>query len=267
MINFFYIIIKLTYCCLKLNMLKKTMYKLVFDIETTGIPARKGFDQYFPYTNLKKFDRSRIVSIAWCVYSKKGVLQTSRYYLVKPVNFKIDDKSKATEINGITSERADKEGILFTEIINNLQLDLENVNKIIAHNILFDSTILKSELVRIGNEELVDKLNSISEYCTMKSSTPILKLPCAKENMYKSPKLMELYNYYFPNQTFNSHDALEDVKACARCYFKLKSNLDITTLPKKVRCLGNDWDEWENEDGVKFYHNTVSKVKQWEVPE
>ena len=243
------------------------MSKLVFDIETTGIPARKGFDEYFPYTNLKKFNRSRIVSIAWCVYSKKGILQTSRYYLVKPVDFKIDDKSKATEINGITSERADKEGVLFTEIVNNLQLDLETVNKIIAHNILFDITILKSELVRIGEEELVSKLNTITEYCTMKSSASILKLPCAKENMYKSPKLMELYNYYFPNQTFNSHDALEDVKACARCYFKLKSNLDITTLPKKNRCLEDNWEEWESVDGVVYYYNSVSKLTQWETPE
>ena len=203
------------------------MCYLVFDIESTGLPARKGFDEYFPYTDLKKYDRSRIVSIAWCKYSKKGILLESKYFVIKPIDFIINNKSKATEINGITSEMANETGIEFTEILDELSNDLENVSKLIAHNLLFDLTILKSELTRYNGNEIIDKLNNLKLYCTMKKTTNILKLPFAKENCYKSPKLIELYNYYFPNEEFNAHNALEDVKACARCYFMLKKKKDI----------------------------------------
>ena len=206
------------------------MTYLVFDIETTGIPARKGFNQYFPYTQLTKYDRSRIVSIAWCVYTKTGVLLKSLYYLVKPVDFKIDDSSIATKINGITLERANADGIEFMDIMKYLRDDLIGVTKLIAHNILFDITILKSELCRCNLLEMVTELEGIREYCTMLKSTNILKLPCASEKFYKSPKLLELYNHYFPDQEFKAHDALEDVKACARCYFMLKGKGDITLI-------------------------------------
>ena len=151
------------------------MGNFVFDIETSGIPARRGFNQYFPYTQLKKYDRSRIVSIAWCVYSKKGILLNSNYNLVKAVDFVIDDNSVATKINGITSARSVSEGVVFDDIVQKLRLDLEGVTKLIAHNILFDITILKSELCRYGHMDLVEKMESLEQYCTMLNSTNILK--------------------------------------------------------------------------------------------
>ena len=132
---------------------------------------------------------------------------------------------------------------------------------------MFDLTILKSELYRYHRQDIVDKINNITEYCTMKNSTEILKLPCAREYGYKSPKLIELYRYYFKNQNFDCHDALEDVKACARCYFKLTKKLDINTLPKKKNILENNWEEWETTNHNIYYYNTLNKKTQWEKPD
>jgi DNA polymerase III epsilon subunit-like protein len=78
--------------------------------------------------------------------------------------------------------------------------------------------------------------------------------------------LIELYHYYFPNQEFKSHDALEDVKACARCYFKLKKNIDIMDLPKRNRLMEDYWEEWESNKGELYYYNSKSKITQLECP-
>ena len=207
-----------------------------------------------------KYDRSRIISIAWCVYSKGGILLKSNYDLVKAVDFVIDDKSEATRINGITSARSASEGVLFDEIVQKLRLDVEGVRKLIAHNILSDITILKSELCRYGHMDLVGVLESLSQYCTMLNSTNILKLPCASDKFYKSPKLSELYNYYFPGECFSAHDALEDVRACGRCYYKMKKGIDINSLPTKLRQLDDEWEEWESVEGERYYYNRVTKV-------
>lgn len=242
------------------------MSRLVFDIETTGIPARCGFNKYFSYKQLRKYDRSRIVSIAWCVYSKKGILLKSNYDLVKAVDFVIDDSSVATKINGITSVRSKSEGVLFNEIAEKFRLDMDGVVHLIAHNILFDITILKSELFRYGYIDLVEKLEALPQYCTMLNSTNILKLPCASDKFYKSPKLLELYNYYFPGEEFSAHDALEDVRACARCYYKMRKGLDINSLPKRIGMLCDDWEEWESVEGARYYYNKLSKVTQYNNP-
>lgn len=48
----------------------------------------------------------------------------------------------------------------------------------------------------------------------------------------KFPTLEELYNKCFPGETFQTHDALEDVKACKRCIPVLVENGIIELKPK-----------------------------------
>jgi DNA polymerase-3 subunit epsilon len=202
--------------------------KLVFDVETTGLPYRRGFAQYFPPNQLEKYNKSRIVSIAWAKYTPDMKLIDKFYAVIKPTDFQIDDQSIATRINGITREMANKQGILITSIIPKLKEALIDVNTLIAHNFLFDINILQSELYRNQNIQLVEQLNSIDHICTMKESTPLLKIPFAGNNSFKSPKLIELFKAFYPNKEFEQHNALADVLACAKCYkgiIKIKSSL------------------------------------------
>ena len=59
------------------------------------------------------------------------------------------------------------------------------------------------------------------KYCTMKMSTNYCKLPGGKQG-FKSPKLSELHQVMFGEGFENAHDALADVRATVRCFWKLK---------------------------------------------
>jgi DNA polymerase III epsilon subunit-like protein len=50
----------------------------------------------------------------------------------------------------------------------------------------------------------------------------------------KYPKLIELYNKLFHDTTFNQHDAMEDVRACVRCYFKFEHDIDVNDINTKL---------------------------------
>ena len=73
------------------------------DIETTGLPDEMG-----------RYDNVRAVQIAWLISNKKGDIKLSKSYIIKPENFIVP--TTATDIHGITHERAMNEGILFEQV-------------------------------------------------------------------------------------------------------------------------------------------------------
>tara|TARA_B110001454_G_scaffold185185_1_gene181261 strand:+ start:2133 stop:2738 length:606 start_codon:yes stop_codon:yes gene_type:complete len=198
------------------------MKVLVFDTETTGLPSRRGYDKYFPYTELNHYDNSRIISICWKLYEDQKLI-SSNYDIIKPDTFEIDNNSKACEINGITQEIADEKGINITDLFVKLHTDLYECDTIIAHNILFDKHILLSEFHRYKRNDLIDIFEKKSLYCTMNKSKDILKIPM-KYGGYKSPRLIELYEFLFKTTFEGAHNAESDVEACAKCYFELIKN-------------------------------------------
>ena len=118
-----------------------------------------------------------------------------------------------------------------TELLSNSNIktctfgDITDVDTIIAHNIEFDKHILFSELHRYGYEDTIAKLKKINTKCTMALGKNHTKIEGTYG--YKNPKLKELYNHFF-HESYNEHNALDDVNACSRCYFKIKNNIDIT---------------------------------------
>lgn len=195
----------------------------IFDIETTGLPKkpnRMDFFTYYPYVQLKHYDYSRIVSICWHVYTnenngKKTKKINHNYKFIKPVDFKINNSSIACKINKITHELATEKGIPISEVFDLIKKDIEECSVLVAHNILFDRTILLSELFRYGRQDIINLILEKDLYCTMKESKRIMKLR-------KYPKLIELYKFFHNNEIFdNQHQADSDVEACAKCYFKL----------------------------------------------
>ena len=198
------------------------MKVLVFDTETSGLPTKRGYDKYYPYSELNHYDTSRIVSICWKLYDNEKII-SSKYFIIKPKGFKIDNTSKACEINGITQEIADKDGILIEDVFVELHADLYKSETIVAHNILFDQNILLSELHRSKRQDLIQIFESKELYCTMNKSKDLLRIPM-KYGDYKSPKLIELYEFLFKTGFEGAHNAEADVDACAKCYFELIKN-------------------------------------------
>lgn len=192
---------------------------LIFDLETTGLIGNTNID----YRDLEKFHRCRTVSIAWSICNTFGNVLRTRYHIIKPKDFNIDDNSVATKINLITTSLA-SEGSNIEDVWTELANDLLTVDTIVAHNIKFDMNILLSELYRSNREDIIMKLNKTNRYCTMTNSTNICKISIPNRSGYKYPKLTELYKFFYGYDYLNSHNALSDVQATTCCYFKLKEN-------------------------------------------
>ena len=125
---------------------------------------RVSYDDYYPYTDFAKYAKSRIVSIAWAVY-EGHVKLSQRYFIIKPADFQIDDRSKATEINKITSDIANSHGVDISNVSAQFYKDLHSVDTFVAHNLKFDKNIVLAEAAHIGHTELIVKVNSMLEFC------------------------------------------------------------------------------------------------------
>ncbi len=201
---------------------------LAFDTETTGLPARKSYSDYYPPEKLEKYDRSRIVSIAWILFSDSETF-AKHYYVIKPNGFVIDDRSKATEIHGITQEIADKDGVDLLSVLKALYIDLSRCETLVAHNLQFDKNILLSEIHRLLQQEgspdptlekLLASYLSKKEFCTMKKTINIVGA-LNKNGRLKYPRLDELHTHYFGTNVLNAHNALADTEACCRCFLAI----------------------------------------------
>ena len=192
---------------------------LVFDTETTGLPITKSFNNYFPYTDLEKYNKCRIVSICWYLYNN-GILKKKFYNIIKPDNFNIDNSSYACLVNKITDEIANQQGVEIKYIFNELFEDLKNVDTIVAHNLNFDKHILLAELHRNNRNDIIDLFLSKKTFCTMENGINVTKI-VFKNGKYKVPKLIELYKHFYNEEFDDAHNAEADVLACAKCYFKM----------------------------------------------
>jgi hypothetical protein len=199
------------------------MTKRVFlDLETSGLPTMYGFNNYFNYRDLEKYNSSRVVQIAMVVYEGADRILT-RNVIIKPKNYIIEN----SEFHNITHDYAIVNGIE----LNNLENELNDIFTpdaiLIAHNVLFDKNVLLSELFRNNMISTCDKLEKIKVYCTCTSSKNITKIKFSPYS-YKLPKLSELYIYLFHKPPINQHDALGDVETLIEIYFELdKRNLLI----------------------------------------
>lgn len=186
------------------------MARIMFiDTETTGLPQTIGFDNYHHPSIVEKYNSSRVIEIGYLIY-ENGKLDKEFNSLVVPDNFVISN----SHIHGITQADAENKGNSIVEVFASLLKDLENVDYIIGHNIMFDINIILAECYRYKFEKLINKIEKTQTKCTQ-------KIGKKKMSLYKYPKLIELYKFLFSNELKQDHRALSDAKACADCYFKM----------------------------------------------
>ena len=195
------------------------------DVETTGFPRMLAWGKFYPPEYTRAYDNSRVVSIAWSILDTELNTVVCKYFVVQPRDFKIDDKSRSTEIHGITAAVAEG-GMPMKEILERLLNDICACRRFVAHNVNFDMNILRSEVIRAKMPLLFGKndkgytgvLNAMDLFCTMENGKGITKIPY--RGGWKWPKLVELYMCMF-GETFCAHNALEDVLAASKCYKKM----------------------------------------------
>jgi len=184
---------------------------LFFDTETTGLPA----NWKAPVTDVDNWPR--VTQLAWQVYDEDGKLIRERCELIKPDGWVIPDEEFFIE-NNMSTERCEKEGVNMIDILEDFVEQVDGAEYLIAHNMAFDEKVIGAEMVRAK----LDFRAEPSKVCTMQESINFCKMPPFKWGSYKWPKLIELHEKLFDEGFDGAHDALADVSATARCFFKLK---------------------------------------------
>ncbi|MDX1640371.1 MAG: 3'-5' exonuclease, partial [Balneolaceae bacterium] len=172
---------------------------LIFDTETTGLP-----DNYSaPLTDFDNWPRC--VQLAWQLHDETGKLISKGNYIVKPDGFTIPFNSE--KIHGISTERAEKEGVPLSDVMDAFDKDVEKCTFVIGHNLEFDLNIMGSEYLRMERENpLVDKIH----IDTKDDATEFCAIPGGR-GKYKWPTLSELHDKLFEIGFEEAHNAAADV--------------------------------------------------------
>jgi DNA polymerase III epsilon subunit-like protein len=204
---------------------------LVYDLETSGLPERKGFNKFYSYKDNSKYDSSRIVQVAWKVIKDKEPYEEVCFkdYIIKRNGFEINN----SRFHGITNEISDN-GTEFKVCMKDFIEDLKLCHTIVAHNISFDYNVLLNHLYRFAMKSEIKLMQSKKQFCTMLNSKNILKIPLVKgHNVYKATSLNEVYFYYYKQDIDHAHNAYYDVDACAKCLVKLLGEKSLIKKKKK----------------------------------
>lgn len=184
-------------------------YYLFFDTETTGVP----YDYNAPASNTRNWPR--LVQLGWLLTDKFGNVLSSGNEIVKPNGFVIP--KDASNVHGITTEIALKDGKPLNAVIESFLKDLKGVKYFVGHNVSFDQKVVGAELYRLG---LTDTISTAQSLDTMKAATDYCSIPGPYG--YKWPKLIELYRKLFDCDFEDAHDAMADITATKKCFFEMK---------------------------------------------
>jgi hypothetical protein len=221
------------------------MHILIFDTETTGLPKTK----YLNGGNLNLWPY--IVQFSYIILD----VNLNKVIKVKDAIIKIPTDiiipKETINIHGITNEISKEKGLPIEIIIDEFFADVLNIDLIVAHNLSFDLNMIKCELLRLIKENNnIDKYNNYFNeivnlkkmYCTMQETVDLCNIEAKSKNgnkFIKFPKLVELYEKLFKTTPIKLHNSLNDVAVCARCFMKLKYDVDIIENNDEIKVLIN----------------------------
>lgn len=183
---------------------------LFFDVETNGLPkrgAKPGNPNDYPF----------VTQLAYLLCDDTEVILEEYCSLIKPKGWTIPDEPFFRN-NNMSNKRCEEEGVHIELALNKITQSIQESEVVVAHNLEFDRLVLNAEFIRNG---IVPNKKPKKFVCTMKSTTDLLQIPHTNGLGFKWPRLDELYFHLFEESFDGAHDALVDVKAMAKCYFKL----------------------------------------------
>jgi len=191
------------------------MQYIAFDFETSGLP--KGRKPLTPET-IGQYDTCRAVSLSAARFSSRGRLMDTFDAIIQPLDFEIGQGS--IDVHGITRERAMRDGRPFAEVfVDFMKFIGPRTRTFVAHNAKFDTSVLKSEMIRRGiNLGLIEDFNFL---CT---------LEMYKERFLTPIKLGILYNDIFGEDFENAHNSLADCIACGRVFLTFLVMKELSSL-------------------------------------
>lgn len=193
---------------------------LFFDTETTGLPTKQ------PYSHPSQ---PKILQLGAILATDSGDVIHTIDTLVQIGDTPINKFALAA--HGITSERANSEGIPQCEAFSDFYHLAMEATSLCCHNHNFDIKLIEIMSHQVkgcydDEEEASMRMYEINELpyeCTMMATINYCALPFPSGRKgFKFPKLEELHTKLFGTSFDGAHDALADVSATMRCYFKLK---------------------------------------------
>lgn len=187
---------------------------LFFDTETTGLPL----NYQAKIEDLDNWPRIVQLGIRFHIDEEH---YTEYEFIIKPDGWEIP--AEAAAIHGITTDRANKEGVSIQTALDCLKIWIEKATLVVGHNVSFDRKVVGAELLRAGMQDL---LHGKPRFCTMMSSTKYCNLPGKRGP--KWPKLEELASILFDEAPAGLHSALEDTRLASKCFYELRRREVIT---------------------------------------
>ncbi|MBT3418130.1 MAG: DNA polymerase III subunit alpha [Flavobacteriales bacterium] len=224
---------------------------LIFDTETTGLPQ----NWKAPLTDFNNWPR--MVQLAWQMHDSQGKLIDVKNFIIKPEGY--DIPYNAEKIHGISTDRANKQGVDLKFVLHEFIKDVESSKFVVGHNVEFDNSIVGCELLR---KNLVNLLADFPCLDTMKESTNYCEIPGGRGGNFKWPSLTDLHEKLFGEAFAEAHNASADVEATTRCFLELvrlqvistkKSGLSESEFekykelnPKSFQLLGLDTQPYQD---------------------
>lgn len=165
------------------------MISLIFDTETTGLPL---------HPKAKPELQPHIIEWGGMLVDEEGDEIAALNFLINPG---IPLPAIITKITGITPE--DLVGApRFADVSDQIREMFARADQLIAHNLPFDSSLMRFDLARAGLLEgwPWPRLN----LCTVQEHA---------EMWGRRPKLTELYEFYMGAPLAQTHRAIDDVRA------------------------------------------------------
>ena len=190
---------------------------LVFDSETTGVPARGEVVTSPAYPH--------IVELAGLLIDDAVGYEVSSFdFIVRPDGWFIPDEAAA--VHGITQTRALVQGVPLALAVA-AYVNLRTLaDEIAGHNVSFDLGVVAAAIHRLGRTPA--HRGPAAVVCTADLGAPYVKLPPTEKMIaygygpYKRPTLSELYAHLFSEPFEDAHTALADCRATARCLLELR---------------------------------------------
>lgn len=209
---------------------------LVVDTETTGIPDFTG--------NPEDEGQPRLVQLG-------AILMDASYTIRAELNMLVSTHAQFStpeveKIHGIDKQTLMKYGFNELDVMVNFNYLCRRAEVIVAHNLKFDAFILGTAFHHAG----IAAAPPEKKFCTMTEMAKVIK-PGANGRV----SLMQSYQHAFGTKFEGAHDAMADVRACARLYRWLNDPSGATATKSAP--------EVEPSDALEFDHDTPMPFGKW----
>lgn len=215
---------------------------LLLDTETNGLPT----DRNAPPSQFQKYPP--ILQLSWSIYEiiLKGEIRELRHIKSQDFNLLLSPEipwnaDAARFHKRIEADcRNPAKTVSPKYALRALQADLRSVACVMAHNLAFDKPIIQSAGYREGIPDIWSPQGSVQEFCTMRATQPLLKLPATAKQLaysglspYKAPNLSELYEWVWGStpDSNKAHTSAGDVASLSECVAGLLADGLLTLQP------------------------------------